>query len=71
MGLEAISVYRAKVVNRFQCRLTGRIYEVGDIYEAESEERIQELASLDPPRVEPLPRAVEHDVPKPKRRGKR
>ena len=64
-------MYRARVIHRFKCRLTGHVYEVGDIYEAESAERIQELASLDPPRVEPLPDAEGQDTPKPKRRKTR
>ena len=45
-------MYEARVIHRFFCRLTHRWYEVGETYRAKTWDRIIELATLDPPRVE-------------------
>ncbi len=45
-------MYEARVIHRFLCKLTRQIYDPGDTYRAETWERLVELASLNPPRVE-------------------
>lgn len=45
-------MYEARVIHRFRCKLTRQIYEPGDTYRAKTWERLVELASLNPPRVE-------------------
>lgn len=49
-------MFEAKVINRMRCKYTRRVYEPGEVYRHESEARMVELASLDPPRVEWPPR---------------
>ena len=49
-------MYEARVLLRFKCKYSRRIYEPGDIYRHESEARMEELASRVPPRIEWPPR---------------
>jgi len=45
-------MYEARVIHRFLCKLTRKVYNPGDTYRAETWERLVELASLNPPCVE-------------------
>lgn len=42
----------AKVLHRFKCKYTKKVFHPGDIYRYPSEERMQYLASLSVPRVQ-------------------